>query len=844
MGEGAFARVRDSPQAGSGPMNGGTEVVARRRGPRLWVAAAVGLAAIAAVLLGARLANEAQARRTTLPSISGRLAVPGVDAPVEILRDRRGVPHIRARNEADAWLAMGFVHAQDRLDQMLWQRRVARGRTAEVLGEPGFAADHLARTVGIGRAADAQVERLSPTLRGLLEAYAEGVNARIERRARSQAMAPGVAAADAPDPWTPGDSLALLKLVHWCNGPLPETALLLEALIDRLGGMGARPFFPTGLGVQGMGLPFELPASRARRLDRPEPAAERAPRLGTGFSATGFALSGRMTASGSPILVVDLHLPPTVPSGFYELQAQGGALDASGATIPGIPIFWAGRNAELAWAATPAQVLTINLYREVLRPGPPEEVRSGSGWEPLSVRDEEIFVREPDGTLRSEVVRVRATRHGPLVGELLDAASITGDRQPLSLAWTGALAGDGLDSFAAVARSKSADELVAALRGHHEPVLAVVYADRAGTIGTQLAGWIPRLALPTGMVPVPARLSVYAWRRRIGYDGLPSRRLDEGAIGPDWVIAADNPLADSFGSGFGTAGIEWMWRTGERGARVEEMLETLTSEGPLDLRRVVDAQAQLVGGVPPEFVAALLRLAGDPDELSPEAREVASLLRDWDGEMGPDSPGAAAYHVLLRQLIQELFAEPMGPGLLDRYLALPWTRVQSVVERLVIDAADAPTAAGWSDPDRVRSAVRDSLESAWRTLRHRMGPNRARWRWGALHEVAFEPLGPNPPGPWRPDAFGSSDAVGGFADYDPAEPYAARRASLYRMAVDLGAPDRMLSHLAPGQSEHADAPHFDDGLEAWRTGRPGLFATSRFLLEEGEPERLVLEPGT
>ena len=133
--------------------------------------------------------------------------VSGLDSRLEIQRDARGVPHVEAHSEGDAWFGLGFVHAQDRAAQMLWLRRMARGRTAEVLGEPGLPVDRLTRTLGIGRLADAQLERLDPEVREVLERYARGVNAHLDRL-RTESVARPLRLRESPasiDAWTPGD---------------------------------------------------------------------------------------------------------------------------------------------------------------------------------------------------------------------------------------------------------------------------------------------------------------------------------------------------------------------------------------------------------------------------------------------------------------------------------------------------------------------------------------------------------------------------------------------------------------------------------------------------------------
>jgi penicillin amidase len=248
-------------------------------------------------------------------------------------------------------------------------------------------------------------------------------------------------------------------------------------------------------------------------------------------------------------------------------------------------------------------------------------------------------------------------------------------------------------------------------------------------------------------------------------------------------------------------------------------------------------------------VGALLQLAGSAPELSPEATEVADLLRSWDGMASVESRGAAAFQLLIGHLLEEIILPIAGPDLMDRYLSLPGVEGMDLVQGIVIGAARAGRQGGWADSEIVSAAVRESLRRTWMSLSYRLGHNRERWAWGRLHTITFEPFVGTATG----GAFaGLRDALGPFPmagqtesmarSVPDRETFAAGRVATYRMAVDLAASDRMLTTLAPGQSEHPGHPHFDDGVAPWREGRPQLLATSPFLLEEAAVDRLVLEP--
>ena len=201
---------------------------------------------------------------------------------------------------------------------------------------------------------------------------------------------------------------------------------MLDQLIRVLGGGAAAPFRPDGpgdwagsSGLQGSSLAPPGNGSTPPGLGELDPALPgrdlvRSTRIGGG---TAFVLGGRHTESGGPILVADLHLPTTTPALVYEAHLRTPRLDVVGATIPGIPLFWVGRNPMLVWAAVPAGAVTVDLYMETIRESS-GTYHEGGGWVPLQVRQEVIRVRTVSG-FREEVLTIRSTRHGPLVNPLL-----------------------------------------------------------------------------------------------------------------------------------------------------------------------------------------------------------------------------------------------------------------------------------------------------------------------------------------------------------------------------------------------------------------------------------------
>jgi penicillin amidase len=620
------------------------------------------------------------------------------------------------------------------------------------------------------------------------------------------------------EPWRPVDSLAVLKLYAWGLSGSVDASLVLSDLVKTLGGFESRRFFPREPAGDGVPMPARNAVTASRFRD---PLRAAVGLHGHHVGSSAWVLGGAHTESGRPVVVADAHLEPTAPPLFHLDHVRGGDLDVAGATIPGLPVVWTGHNQRVAWASTHAQAAVLDLFHETLHPSDPDLYHDGRGWKRLERRSETIVVRGADDVQ----IEVRATRHGPLIHELLEPP-----RDPLAISWVGSRVSEG-STFASLLRAslaRDARSLRAALAELREPPLAIVYADSEGAAGMQVVGWVPRRSLATGLVPLPGRARWYDWEGRIPFAGLPSARLrdDRG-----WVIAADNPFAS------GEDRAEWLWRSGVRGRRIDGRLRSTVGERGLSLRRLASLQTDVGEGRGTALVAMTLKLAEGEPRIGREAREVADLLRAWDGRATPTSAGAAAYHTFLVALTEALFEGALGEDLFQRYLELPQADPGQVVFGIVRDA---------SDPDKVREAVRGSLSEAWFGLSYQLGRNRGKWHWGRLHPLRFRRFGPAD----RIDAFGElgpfgaggSNSTVNTAEYDPARPYDVRVASTYRFAADTGALNESLVSLAPGQSEHPRNPHFSDGVGSWLAGRFHLLATGRVFVEESSVARLVLNP--
>ena len=380
-------------------------------------------AALAAVRDAARLGVAAlrHASRRAHPVVSGRLTVAGPGSPLEVLRDRHGVPHVFAASERDVLVGQGLVHAQDRLFQMELARRLAAGRLAEVFGARALPSDRFHRRLGLAGLAQRDVDAASAADRASLEAYAAGVNAGL---ATLRALPPEFALLGIrPEPWRAWHSALVGRLLLFTFATNWETELLRAELLRLLGPERAAAAEPAprpaadgrAASRRRTATGEEAPGARARLLAAYAAAREAAAAAGLpagGGASNAYAVASSRSRTRAPLLAADPHLAPRIPGLFHMVHLEGGALRVAGADIPGLPGVAIGHNGALAWGLTAGLADVADCYVEQLDPDDPARYRTPAGWRRGRWRVETIGVRGGEPV----VERVLETGHGPLVG--------------------------------------------------------------------------------------------------------------------------------------------------------------------------------------------------------------------------------------------------------------------------------------------------------------------------------------------------------------------------------------------------------------------------------------------
>ena len=736
--------------------------------------------------------------RRPLPTLDGEVRLKGLSAPVEIVRDRWGIPHISAREPLDAFFGQGFCHAQDRLWQMELTRRLCSGRLAEVFGKTALDIDRFQRRVGLHRAAQRDWDTADGDLRDILRAYAAGVNACLDGLISAKKLpAEFVLARFQPGPWEPVDTLGFARYLAYTQAPNWESELIRSRLIAKLGYVAAASLEPDVWQPDTGALPHLEdwgPAELPRTGDLPPLELTGGP-----LASNAWAVSGARSSTGMPLLANDPHMFPRFPSVFYEAHLAAGAeLNVAGGSVPGAPGVLIGHNRHIAWGLTSATVDASDLYVERLDPGDARRTEFAGHWESGTLVVEAIVVK---GRAKPWIEEVLITpRHGPL---LTPTSSIPDEHRPLALRSMVLEAPSAAAALLDINRATSWDEFRAAARRWGAPAMNVTYADADGNIGYQMVGSVPIRRRGEGLVPSPGWSGQYEWEGEIPFDDLPTAFNPPDGL---WANANHN-VARKSQHFFGREFID-----PSRYQRIRQVLESKQRHSAVDFGALQADELSL----PARHVAAIL-----VEHLTTRGRverRALEELRRWDGRISRDSAAACIYEVFRNELIRarhrallgDLLPALLGVGL--HPLLAPVNSHYFLQTQRVLDFVSASP----NDPV-IDRAFRTSV--AW--LARKLGPNVPGWHWGRLHQLRLEhplsirkPLGlifNVPAFAWGGDletvrAGGSSPAA-----YDVTGPVSA-----YRFIADCGDWDNSLACIPGGQSGHRGSPHYADQVDAWR----------------------------
>jgi penicillin amidase len=703
-----------------------------------------------AVLLVAALALIYWYVWRPLPQQAGEIQAP-ISAPATVRFDARGGPHIRAASLEDALFLQGYITAQERLWQMDGLRRFAGGTLAEILGPSFVESDREARRLRMRRIAEEAYATMAPADRAAFAAYSRGVNHYISSHRDALPVEFSLLAYE-PRPWSVIDSLLLcLYMFRNLTTTWKDEALKNDMLLN-----GDRTRVEALFPVHGMG--DESPGSNA------------------------WAIAGKHTATGKPLLSNDPHLEYSLPGIWLMMHLDTPDFEAAGVALPGTPGIIIGHNRRIAWGMTNLHFDVQDLYLETLDDRTGKYLFRGQ-VEQARMEREIIRVNGQKAIEQTQWI----TRHGPVF--------LSDGKQHLTLRWTAAEPGLLQFPFLDIDRAQNWAEFTKALERFPGPGQNFVYADVDGNIGYHAAGVLPIRHGYRGDLPVDGASGNFEWQGFIPFGELPSiYNPASGMI----VTANQNPFPENF-----PYPVNGNFAPPYRYRQIRALLAAREGWRAADMLKVqTDVYSPFLHFVAQQTVAAYDKRGMRNSDLDP----VIALLRSWNGQVRKDL-GAPFLATLLYQQVRRTFAQKASTAQGVEYA---FNLAPVVVERMLRERP-----AGWFDDydAMLLRALADSVEQAYKQQGHDVN----RWAYGAFLRVSI-----NKP------VIHQIPVVGKYFDIGPipmsgatttVKQTSATLMPSMRFNADLADWEQSQFNLPIGQSGQIVSSHYKDQWDAYISGR-------------------------
>jgi len=742
---------------------------------------------------------------------SGTQTLTGLTDRVSVGYDERGVPHIKAEGEIDLYRALGYVHAQDRLFQMEMVRRLAQGELAEILGPKLVEVDRLFRTLGIrahARSAVAKMDKNSPSFQILL-AYLDGIN---QYQANSAAPVEFDLLKIPKRPFTPQDTLAVSGYLAYSFAAALKTEPALTHVRNKLGPDYLR-VFDLDWDAEGVIKPAAAPVAlspgdwqQLDQLARVSTGALALAGLPQFEGSNAWAIAGRRTASGKPLLAGDPHIGFSAPSVWYEAHLSAPGFELYGHHQALNPTALLGHNTQFGWSLTMFQNDDMDLIAEKVNPANANQIWHKGQWVELQSRTEKIMVKGQEPV----TLTLRRSPHGPII---TDAFKDSLGTTPVAMWWAFLETENPiLDAFYELNRADTLVKARAATSKIHAPGLNIVWGSADGDIGWWAAAKLP--IRPENVNPSFILDGSTGEADKLGFYRYSDNPQEENPR-RGYIVSANFQPKPSSG-----VPVPGYYNLADRGQRLDERLRDDATLWDMAASKTLQLDVQT--GYGPRLLAPLIPVL---NQIITEPMERAMLqsLASWDGSYGANSITATLFSQFLYELARGTMADEMGAVQFNNLLG-----TRALDSALPLLAAD-DTSPWWDNKDTPAVETRaDTLKVIWRaTIAHlqtTLGKNPTSWAWGDAHTLTHgHPLAAQKPldllfniGPF--DAPGGREVPNNLSYSIGPAPWAVSYGPSTRRIIDFAEPTKAVGINPVGQSGVLFDRHYQDQAKTFAKG--------------------------
>jgi penicillin amidase len=659
-----------------------------------------------------------------IPDYNQNVKLKNIKETVTVYRDQYAVPHIYAKNEEDLYRAVGYVMSQDRLWQMDLMRRATTGRLAEIFGEDLLKTDQLMRSLRITEKSKLILSKSDGKMIKAGEAFADGVNQYIEKN-KNQLPPEFSILGYEPEKWQVFHSANLVGYMAWDLTVPWNTEYLLYKLSKKVSPAKFKEMIPNLL-LHGTEIhpdfslensPLEL---RAGLLAETEKLANLGLVVFTG--SNNWAVSGKKSTIGKPILANDMHLGLFTPGIWYQMhQVVENQLDVTGVMLPGAPFIVAGHNENIAWGMTNVMVDDMDFYLETINPENPNQYRFNNQWHEMNIRTETFKTREGN-TVKKEL---RFTHRGPVISGFKG-----NDKEVISMRWIGNEFSNELRTIYLLNRAKNWEDFRDAVKTFIAVSQNIVYADVDGNIGLQSCVGIPTRKT-NGSFVVPGDTDEYDWTGLVPFEELPySFNPESGHVSSanNKIVKDDYPYYVS----------HW-FAMPDRIDRIREMLEEKSKLSIEDIKKMHgDFKSKHVE----RYLDDILEIVRQMKDINALEKQALHLLSHWDRVLSKESTAATVFEYLYMVMVKKLVKDELGEKLYREYLGN-----KTLIRNLVANTWKNKNS-DWCDDINTEARetfdrwIQASFKETIGKLQADLGDNPGNWQWGKIHQLILgHPLG-------------------------------------------------------------------------------------------------------
>jgi penicillin G amidase len=667
--------------------------------------------------------------KSSLPKYSGTEQTNEIKDDLYIYRDSMAVPYIVAQDDEDAAFGLGYVHAQERIFTMDIARRAGEGKLSEIFGKSAVPFDAMFKTIGIERTVKKIIAQMSPGEINILQAYSNGVNKYLRDYKGKYPVEFDVLGYD-PANWTPTDCIVIGRMMAWELNLSWWTDYAYTQLAQKVGAQKLEEIIPT----YPEDAPFVVP-EEIKKYPKISDSFIKTDRefrnffqfYGTHLGSNNWIVDGKKSDSGKPIIANDTHLTLGAPSKWFVAVIKSKDWNASGFTLPGVPVIIIGKNENISWALTNIMQDDADFYLEKLDSTKTKYYYKNKWWN-LDIIKDTIKIKDAKDT----IITIRSTDHGPIISDIHPFGVLypkeKNDSVFISMKWLGDEVSDEFKTFLEIDKAKNWKEFNEAFDSYATPGQNFIYGDKKGNIGYVFGSRLPIRDNDDFTFIFDGITDKYDWKGFVPRKDLPSMLNPK----EDFIATANNKVEKDF-----KYHISNFW---EPASRIERIDDLLTSKNKFSAEDFMNYQMDFVSPYAKQITKYILAAFKNVKILDNDLSLTLKLFSDWNYEMNQYSQVPTIYAVFLNHLIRNIYRDEMGDDLFNEFQFTTNTVYRSLL-KVLSDPSNS-----WFDnintpkKETENEIIRQSMNETLDGLEAKFGGNISTWQWGKLHKVTFKHL--------------------------------------------------------------------------------------------------------